>query len=281
MNVGFIGAGKVGNTLGKYFEQNNIALTGYFDIDKNAAMEAADFTLSTVYTSLSELVNCSDIIFITTTDNTIQYVWEDIKELPIEGKIICHCSGALSSEVFKEVDEKGAFGYSIHPLFSCSSKTSSYKKLYDALITIEGSREHLQKVEELFKMLGNSTRIIDSTQKIKYHAAAVFASNQPLALAGQGADILEQCGFTRDEAIKAVLFLMSHAIENIEKQGLEEALTGPVERNDIMTVKKHLKALSEEEKNIYISLSKKLIKIAKIKNPEKNYIELEELLGQN
>lgn len=279
MNVGFIGAGKVGNTLGKYFEQNNIALTGYFDIDKNAAMEAADFTLSTVYTSLSELVKCSDIIFITTTDNIIQYVWEDIKELPIEGKIICHCSGALSSEVFKEVDEKGAFGYSIHPLFSCSSKTSSYKKLYDALITIEGSREHLQEVEELFKRLGNSTRIIDSTQKIKYHAAAVFASNQPLALAGQGADILEQCGFTRDEAIKAVLFLMSHAIVNIEKQGLEEALTGPVERNDIITVKKHLQALSEEEKNIYISLSKKLIKIAKIKNPEKNYIELEELLG--
>ncbi len=279
MNVGFIGAGKVGNTLGKYFEQNNIALTGYFDIDKNAAMEAADFTLSTVYTSLSELVKCSDIIFITTTDNIIQYVWEDIKELPIEGKIICHCSGALSSEVFKEVDEKGSFGYSIHPLFSCSSKTSSYKKLYDALITIEGSKEHLQEVEELFKRLGNSTRIIDSTQKIKYHAAAVFASNQPLALAGQGADILEQCGFTRDEAIKAVLFLMNHAIENIEKQGLEEALTGPVERNDIITVKKHLQALSEEEKNIYISLSKKLIKIAKIKNPEKNYIELEELLG--
>lgn len=281
MNVGFIGAGKVGNTLGKYFEQNDIALTGYFDIDKNAAMEAADFTLSTVYTSLSELVNCSDIIFITTTDNIIQYVWEEIKELPIEGKIICHCSGALSSAVFKEVDEKGAFGYSIHPLFSCSSKTSSYKKLYDALITIEGSREHLQEVEALFKRLGNSTRIIDSTQKIKYHAAAVFASNQPIALAGQGADILEQCGFTRDEAIKAVLFLMSHAIENIEKQGLEEALTGPVERNDIITVKKHLKALSEEEKNIYISLSRKLIKIAKIKNPEKNYIELEELLGQN
>lgn len=281
MNVGFIGAGKVGNTLGKYFEQNDIALTGYFDIDKNAAMEAADFTLSTVYTSLSELVKCSDIIFITTTDNIIQYVWEEIKELPIEGKIICHCSGALSSAVFKEVDEKGAFGYSIHPLFSCSSKTSSYKKLYDALITIEGSREHLQEVEALFKRLGNSTRIIDSTQKIKYHAAAVFASNQPIALAGQGADILEQCGFTRDEAIKAVLFLMSHAIENIERQGLEEALTGPVERNDIITVKKHLKALSEEEKNIYISLSRKLIKIAKIKNPEKNYIELEELLVQN
>lgn len=146
------------------------------------------------------------------------------------------------------------------------------------MITIEGSRARLQEVEELFKSLGNSTRIIDSSQKIIYHAAAVFASNQAIALAGQGIDLLKKCGFTRDEAIKSILFLMGNAIENIKKQGLEEALTGPVERNDIMTVRKHLQALSEEEKNIYISLSSKLVKIAKIKNPEKDYIELENLL---
>ncbi len=281
MNVGFIGAGKIGNTLGKYFEQNNIELTGYYDTDINAALEAADFTRSGLYTSVIELVKRSDMIFITTTDNIIENVWGDVKELTIEGKIFCHCSGALSSDIFKGIGEKGAFGYSIHPLFSCSSKTSSYKKLYDALITIEGSRERLQEVEELFKRLGNNTRIIDSSQKIKYHAAAVFASNQAIALAGQGADIFEQCGFTRDEAIKSVLFLMSHSIENIDKQGLAEALTGPIERNDIMTVRKHLEVLSEEEKNIYISLSRKLVEIAKVKNPEKNYIELGHLLGQN
>ncbi len=281
MKVGFIGAGKVGNTMGKYFEQNNIELTGYYDTDIHASLEAADFTRSGLFTSVIELVKRSDMIFITTTDNSIENVWGDVKELSIEGKIFCHCSGAISSDVFKGIGEKGAFGYSIHPLFSCSSKTSSYKKLYNALITIEGSRERLQKVEELFKSLGNNTRIIDSKQKIKYHAAAVFASNHTIALAGQGADILEQCGFTRDEAKKSILFLMGNAIENIEKQGLVNALTGPVERNDIVTVRKHLQVLSEEEKNIYISLSRKLVEISKVKNPEKNYIELENLLGQN
>lgn len=281
MNVGFIGAGKVGNTFGKYFEQNNIELTGYFDTDVNAAQEAADFTRSGLFTSVSELVKSSDMIFITTTDNSIEKVWNIVKQLSIKGKIICHCSGALSSDIFTGIDKKGGFGYSIHPLFSCSSKTASYKELYNALITIEGSREHLQEVEELFRGLGNDTRIIDSTQKIKYHAAAVFASNQVIALAGQGTDILEQCGFSRNEAIKSVLFLMGHAIENIEKQGLVEALTGPVERNDVMTVRKHLQILSEEEKEIYISLSKKLIDIAKEKNPENNYVELENLLEHN
>ncbi len=281
MKVGFIGAGKVGNTLGKYFEQNNIELTGYYDTDINVALEATDFTRSGMYTSLSELVKSSDMIFITTTDSTIENVWGDVKELSIENKIFCHCSGALSSDIFKGIEEKGAFGYSIHPLFSCSSKTSSYKNLYDALITIEGSKERLSEVEELFKGLGNKTKIIDSSQKIKYHAAAVFASNQTIALAGQAADILEQCGFTRYEAIKSILFLMGHAIENIEIQGLAEALTGPVERNDIVTVQKHLQVLSEEEKRIYISLSRKLVEIAKVKNPEKNYDEFKNLLGHN
>ncbi len=281
MKVGFIGAGKVGNTLGKYFEQNNIELTGYYDTDINVALEAADFTRSGMYISLSELVKNSDMIFITTTDSTIENVWGDVKELSIENKLFCHCSGALSSDIFKGIEEKGAFGYSIHPLFSCSSKTSSYKNLYDALITIEGSKERLSEVEELFKGLGNKTKIIASSQKIKYHAAAVFASNQTIALAGQAADILEQCGFTRYEAIKSILFLMGHAIENIEIQGLAEALTGPVERNDIVTVQKHLQVLSEEEKRIYISLSRKLVEIAKVKNPEKNYDEFRNLLGHN
>ena len=281
MKVGFIGAGKVGNTLGKYFEQNNIELTGYYDTDINVALEAADFTRSGMYISLSELVKNSDMIFITTTDSTIENVWGDVKELSIENKLFCHCSGALSSDIFKGIEEKGAFGYSIHPLFSCSSKTSSYKNLYDALITIEGSKERLSEVEELFKGLGNKTKIIASSQKIKYHAAAVFASNQTIALAGQAADILEQCGFTRYEAIKSILFLMGHAIENIEIQGLAEALTGPVERNDIVTVQKHLQVLSEEEKRIYISLSRKLVEIAKVKNPEKNYDEFKNLLGHN
>jgi Uncharacterized conserved protein len=278
MNIGFIGAGKVGNTLGKYFEQNNIKLSGYYNINQNAAQEAADFTKSKLYTSVNELLQDSDMVFITTTDANIEKVWDNIKELPVEGKFICHCSGALSSQVFSGIHEKGAFGYSIHPLFSCSSKTTSYKKLYNALFTIEGSREHLQDVGRLFRRLGNKTKIIDASDKVKYHAAAVFACNQTIALAGLGAELLTKCSFSREEAVESVLALMRYAIENIENQGLAGALTGPVERNDISTVSKHLRALSEEEKNAYVALSRILIGIAKEKNPEKDYMELLKLL---
>ena len=44
MTIGFIGAGKVGCTLGKYFSTHGAAVTGYYDRNTQAAKEAAQFT---------------------------------------------------------------------------------------------------------------------------------------------------------------------------------------------------------------------------------------------
>ena len=52
MKTGFIGAGKVGFTLGKFFAENNIQVTGYYSRRRESAKEAAAFTGTTVYTAL-------------------------------------------------------------------------------------------------------------------------------------------------------------------------------------------------------------------------------------
>ena len=41
MKTGFIGAGKVGFTLGKFFAENNIQVTGYYSRRRESAKEAA------------------------------------------------------------------------------------------------------------------------------------------------------------------------------------------------------------------------------------------------
>ena len=45
-------------------------------------------------------------------------------------------------------------------------------------------------------------------------------------------------------------------------------MTGPVERHDLQTVKKHLKVLGEDKKETYISLTREIIKIAEDRHPE-------------
>lgn len=99
-----IGAGKVGTSLGLYFFDNNhISLEGYYSKSKKSADYSAGLTNTKSFKNLKELVDNCNIIFITTTDDQILNVWEDLKKYNIAGKIICHCSGSLNSQIFQEI----------------------------------------------------------------------------------------------------------------------------------------------------------------------------------
>ena len=51
MKIGFIGAGKVGFTLGKYFRMHGVEVTGYYSRSIQSAKEAADFTRAQAFTN--------------------------------------------------------------------------------------------------------------------------------------------------------------------------------------------------------------------------------------
>lgn len=278
MNIGFIGAGKVGFSLGRYFSVNSIPITGYYSRNPQSAMDAASFTQTKFYQNMETLIDDSDVLFLTVPDSAILKVWEQIKLFQIKNKIICHCSGALSSAVFSGINQTGAFGYSIHPLFAVNDKYHSYEDLPKAFFTMEGSPEHLNLLQNLISRLGNPVKIIEPGQKISYHTAAVFSSNHVVALIEEGIRLLGKCNFSRSEALHALTPLIRSNVENILGQGTEKALTGPVERNDITTINKHLTCLDGKEKDLYLILSCLLAEIAGHKNKERDYSELKELL---
>lgn len=99
MKIGIIGAGRVGCSIGKYLRTKDIELAGYYDVDSVAAKEAAEFTRTESFDSLKQLADQSQIIFITTRIHLL-YGLGTIKELSLRNQIICHCSGALSSDSF-------------------------------------------------------------------------------------------------------------------------------------------------------------------------------------
>ena len=280
IKFGFIGAGKVGFSLGKYLKENSIDISGYYSKSQHSSKEAAIFTNTRQYNNLEDLIKNSDAIFITTPDNQIADVWNEIKKLPIKEKLICHCSGSISSEVFSNINNHGAYGYSIHPMFAISDKYNSYKDLSQAFITIEGHEKHLENLKRLFLHLGNDVAIISKENKVLYHAASVTVSNLVLGLINNGVNYLEECGFTKEMAIKALYPLIENNLRNIKERGAVSSLTGPIERGDLSTVINHLNVISEEDKELYRLLSKNILKIAKVKNKNRNYKNLEEYLGE-
>lgn len=278
MRIGFIGAGKVGFSLGKYFTEHDISVSGYYSRNPESAKEAAAFTKTKYYRSLQDAIKESDTLFLTVPDGSIREVYSEIIQSDIEGKVLAHCSGALSSMVFSGISLKGAYGYSIHPICAVSSKLTGSQDLSKAYFTIEGDEKYLPVFLDLFHGLGNPIEVISPEHKVKYHAAAVFASNLVAGLYDIASEMLQDCGLSEEFSQKALIPLFAGNAENIAVHGTTRALTGPVERADRETVEKHLKALTDEEREIYRLVSAQLVKIAERKNLDRDYENMRRLL---
>ncbi|MCI6691742.1 MAG: DUF2520 domain-containing protein [Clostridium sp.] len=279
MKIGFIGAGKVGFSMGKYLKDKGINVTGYYSRNENSSLEASLFTNTNQYKELKNLVEESDTIVISTPDDKILEVWNKIKNLSIKNKFICHLSGSLSSNIFSNISHYGAYGYSIHPIFPISDKYNSYKSLKNAFITIEGDRKYINEVKLFIESLGNKTKVLEKSDKTLYHLASVISSNLIIGLINISLNYLKEYGFTEKEAINALYPLIKENIEGINNKGVINSLTGPVERGDFNTINRHLLNIKEEDKDIYISLSNKILSLALEKNKDRDYGKIREILG--
>jgi len=290
MKIGFIGAGKVGFSLGKYFVDGGLTVTGYYSQNQNSAKEAAEFTNTHCYSDLSRIVEDSDTLFLTVPDGAVRSLWDHIKLMPVANKNVCHCSGLHSSNIFSDIEKACAFGYSIHPLLAVSSKKESYKELKEACFTIEGSSARMGDILALFSRLGNKAAVISPEKKQLYHMASVTVSNHVAALAYLGIQLYGQCGLEQEFAESAWKKLFLGNAASVAARGPVQALTGPVERGDVETVKGHLACMKgvslsaeigeDQLKDLYCLLSDILLEIAGEKNPQRDYKELKRILEE-
>ena len=283
MEIGLIGAGKVGFSLGKLFVENGIPVAGYFSRTPESAAEAAKFTGTHHFNAIQPMVEACDVLFLTVPDGAIGAVWDEIRKISPAGKLICHCSGSISSAVFHGIDECGAFGFSVHPLLAVSDRYGSYRELPDALFTIEGSKERLPDICALLSACKCRFQVIDARDKVRYHAAAVMASNLVVSLADCAIALLSECGFSDEDARAALSPLMKGNLDAVLKNGPAAALTGPIERGDTGTVQKHLDALTDTPgiREVYRILSLRAADVAKAAHPGRDDSALRELLERS
>lgn len=270
MRIGIIGAGKVGVTLGKYLVDAGEEVMGFYSRTKESAAQAADFTKTIVYQNLEDLVSASDTLFLTTPDGEIVKVWDCIAEYDLTEKLICHFSGSLSSNVFSGIEQTGAYGVSIHPMFAFSGKFTSYQKFHTALLVMEGQEPAMHSMRTLFgERLGHRILTIQAEDKLKYHAAAAMASNYMIALYEMALALLGDCGFSYEDGRALLQPIVQNNVAAMLEQGTVDALTGPIERGDIGTVQKHLEALAgSRAETVYRELGQVLVDIAGRKHPE-------------
>lgn len=217
------------------------------------------------FETADEVFKNSDIILMTVTDTAISEVWNrsDKEQFNNSNKILCHCSGSLSSEIFTQADSSRVC--SVHPMLAFPSKNVPAKTIKNAFFTIEGGEMALDAVKELLDICGNHYREIKAENKVKYHAAACFASNFMTAACAEAFSLMRECGFSEDEARRAMTPLIMGNAHNICTRGIGQSLTGPVSRGDALTVEKHMKALNGNGLKMYKALSAELAELSEHK----------------
>lgn len=281
MNISFIGAGKVGTSFGKYLKMNGFNVIGYYSKTYESAIKAATFTETKAFEKLRDLTENSEIIFITTNDDNINSVCDKLVQgkLISEKHIIIHMSGASSSLILLKAQKLGAHIYSMHPIQSFADVNKAVNDLKNTFFSIEGDEKNIHILENMLKKLRNRYFRLKHEDKSLYHASACILSNYLATLINIGLETFEKFGVEKEDAYKAVYPLINSTINNIGNLGPEKALTGPIARGDIKTIKTHLDSISKisnDLQHFYSYLGLKTIDLAE-KNKLKDKNKIDEL----
>ncbi len=247
IKISFIGAGKVGTTLAYLLKNKGYNVIGVTSRNIASAERAATFMGNNISYSndLYVFIDDSDVVFITTNDDAIGNVANSIiKNCQIKaGQIFIHTSGSLSSSVLKPLKDKGGFIASMHPLQTVANPEEGIKNIMGSIFAIEGDETALPVITEIAKKLDGVPFQITEDKKPLYHLAAVIACNYFVTLLNTSLDIFKIINIDEDIGLEGLLKLVHGTINNVERLGTKNALTGPIARGDIETVKGHLKAM--------------------------------------
>lgn len=287
LSFSIIGTGALGSALARALQANGYELSSLYNrtipkaekLARELGVESVN-----VFPDSDEDDPLGKVVFITVSDGVIREVSTRLSEYygSLDGKIIVHCSGNETSSLLSNLRKRGALVAAFHPLQTFSEPTGSedFKQIY---FSLEGDRHALPVLEQVAEKLGAHTFRISEPAKPFLHAAAVMASNYLMVLLEGAGEVAALGDIDPSYARKALLPLAQTALEKATVQGPADALSGPIARGDVVTVKKHLDLLQNEDVllTLYKKLGLKALEMAKGKGSISGeiYAELFELLN--
>ncbi|MBI4297719.1 MAG: DUF2520 domain-containing protein [Chloroflexi bacterium] len=243
--IGFIGAGTVGTALAVRMSQRGYSVVSVASHSRASAQRlASQVSGCRDYASGDEVARTADLVFITTPDGAIGLV---AAEVPWRrGQAIVHCSGADSLDILEPARRRGAQVGAFHPLQTFASVAQAIKNIPGSTFALEAEEPLLSTLKSLAEALEGQWVVLGAGDKVLYHASAVMACNYLVTLMKMATDLWQTFGVSPREATQALMPLLRGTLNNLERVGLPNCLTGPVARGDLGTIRKHLEALEKK-----------------------------------
>ncbi len=305
--IAVIGAGKVSYSLVNALKNSGADVSLIISMKLSSAERLAQkFGVKNFSDDLNSLPTDCKIFFLSVPDNRIKKTAEKISELNLdfENSLFIHLSGAEDVSVLNILKKKKAHTVSFHIMQSFPSK--EIIDLTGCCAAIETGSSAAEKfLFSLAKMMKLRPFKLSSDDKISYHLAGVYASNFLVGNIFSAENVFQKRSRRRQRSLakggqakKKLHFfeivepIIKTTLTNIKKNNAVSALSGPVDRGDHQTIRRHISSLKkgkylyDKKLNLqllnYISQSFILLKAAAKKYSSLNdgQIKIEKILQE-
>jgi len=225
--IGFVGAGRVGNGLSLALARAGFEVTG---VASRSRPESA-----------RQIVDSSDIVFLTVPDDAIRSVAAGLRWR--RGVAAVHCSGAAELDVLQPAKDQSAAIGGFHPLQMFADPEVAAAGLARCAIAVEADEPLLSTLMNLVERLKARPLRIPAGGRAAYHAAAHHVAAFLCPSFDEAIAIWRRIGIAPGDAVAALLPLARGALDAIERSGPARAMAGSIARGDLATVSRHLAAL--------------------------------------
>jgi predicted short-subunit dehydrogenase-like oxidoreductase (DUF2520 family) len=278
--IGFVGAGALGTALARALATRGArVVAAAARHHERAETLAQSIPGCRAYATPAEVAAASALVFLAVPDDAITAVAEATPWSP--GQAVVHLSGARDAGILAAARDRGARTAALHPLMTFpqavrdASADGILRRMAGCTWALEAEDATLREtLAGMVAALDGKIIALEPGARVPYHISAVFASNYVVTLLGAAIRLWQGFGVPQDEALPALLPLLRAAVESLESAGLPAALSGPVARGDLGTIRAHLAWLDERAaddpslaavRDAYLALTELAIPLAEAK----------------
>ena len=255
-SVTVLGAGRMGQGLALALRGVEVLL-----VSRQGHPVAAPLLLHTG--TRAEAVARGGVVILAVPDDAVTSLAADVSA---EGSVradhtVLHLSGLLDRRALSPLADTGAALGSFHPLQTIADPASAPERLAGAYAGLEGDERAVEVGGRLAETLGMVPVELSAAGKAAYHAGAAIVANCT-ALVAVAERLALEAGVPPETAARLYLPLLRGTVANLDA-GPVAALTGPVRRGDVETVRAHLAVLRGADAHLYRLLGAEALRLAR------------------
>lgn len=281
--LAFVGGGRVAGALAVAFARAGWRVTAVASRDEARRARFAGLVPGVrAFAEPQAVLDDADLVFLTVPDDAIAGVAASLHLY--SGQALVHTSGALPAAVLAPAMAAGTSAGGFHPLVAFADHEQALADLAGSTVAVEGDAALLPLLAELAESIGARPVTLPEGGKTAYHAAAMMAAGGLVGLLDAIASVARVAGLDERTAVSVYAPLARQALANAERMGIDGALTGPLLRGDIGTLRSHLEALAEHAPGalpLYVEVARREVAIARRRGElaEDRAADIEQLLA--